>query len=99
VELVGGEEVAVRLLCRGAAVRGAVGPFYRRQEAVRGGDIFSGEVAGELGRLRDGSAGQLEQGFGRGLDPSCRRGAGFAGRWWNGRLGRGLMAARRVGRR
>jgi hypothetical protein len=41
VELVGGEEVAVRLLCRGAAVRGAVGPFYRRQEAVRKGGIFS----------------------------------------------------------
>jgi hypothetical protein len=27
VELVGGEEIAVRLLCRGAAVRGAVGPL------------------------------------------------------------------------
>jgi hypothetical protein len=74
-------------------------PFIGGKRRFGRGDIFSGEVAGELGRLRDGSAGQLEQGFGRGLDPSCRRGAGFAGRWWNGRLGRGLMAARRVGRR
>jgi hypothetical protein len=78
------------LLCWcGAASRGGRRPpFIGGGGGFGKGDIFSGEAnSGELGRLRDGSAGQLEQGFGRGLDPSCRRGAGFAGRWWNGRLG------------
>jgi hypothetical protein len=36
----------------------AVGPFYRRREAVREGEDFSGEGnSGELERLREGSAG------------------------------------------
>jgi hypothetical protein len=57
-------------------------PFYRRQRMVRKGGYFPATTtpasSGGFARARPG---QLVQGFGRGLDPSCRRGAGFAGRW------------------
>jgi hypothetical protein len=52
----------------------AVGPFYRRREAVRERRYFSGELhSGELGELREAATGdatarpgQLVQGLGRG---------------------------------
>jgi hypothetical protein len=53
-----GEEA--RWGCAGVVRRAgeAVGPFYRRREAVREWRYFSGELhSGELGELREGSAG------------------------------------------